>query len=65
MTTLDQWINASIDTARNSVDCLDELKANPDRLLIQARALKQHVDSFVEFLERQDKRRDLDALEKV
>jgi hypothetical protein len=55
MTTLARWIDASVDTIKNSVSCLEEIKADQDKVKIQLLALRRHVDSTLEFLDRKEK----------
>jgi hypothetical protein len=52
MTSLQVWIDAGVDTIKNSVECLEEIKADPRKVILQLRALKRHVDSTLDFLER-------------
>jgi hypothetical protein len=53
--TLSLWINASLDTVRNCVVCLEEEKKDMGHLMIQLYCLKRHVDAMIGFLERQTK----------
>lgn len=56
MTTLQTWIDASLDIMKNNLEILFELKEEEtDKLIIQGYALKKNVDSFVDFLEKRKK----------
>jgi hypothetical protein len=55
MTTLNLWINASLNILQDHLYICKEIKNDLDKLIIQAYALKKEVDSFVNFLERKKK----------
>lgn len=54
MTTIEIWINAQISTLEENVKILREWqdKNSMDKLIIQLWAMKKHVDSTIDFLER-------------
>ena len=57
MTTMETWLEASLDIMKNNFDLLSELKeeGDLDKLIIQGYSLKKNVDSFVDFLEKRKK----------
>jgi hypothetical protein len=54
MITIETWIDAQISTLDENVKLLREFqeKNSIDRLIIQLWAMKKHVDSTLDFLER-------------
>ncbi len=57
MTTLEKWIDFSITVMEENVAILKECQKakKTDLLVIQAKTFKKHVDSFIDFLEREGK----------
>ena len=57
MTTLQTWIDASIDIMKNNIAVLEELREGDyfDKLIIQSYCLKKNIDSFIDFLEKRRK----------
>jgi hypothetical protein len=57
MTTLETWIRASLIIMKENLIICDELfeKGQIDLLWEQTKSFKKHLDSFIEFLERQKK----------
>lgn len=55
MTTLSLWIDASVDTLKNCVGCLEEVRDRPGYLLVQLHLMKRHLDMMIVYLERQGK----------
>ncbi|MDD1778543.1 MAG: hypothetical protein LUQ65_10280 [Candidatus Helarchaeota archaeon] len=54
MTTIEMWLDAQISTLDENVKILRECqdRNSMDRLIIQLWAMKKHVDSTLDFLER-------------
>ena len=52
MSALDYWVRANIDTIRNSLECLEEVKEEPKKIIEQLEALIKHAHSMLEYLER-------------
>ncbi len=57
MTTLAKWIDFSITVMDGNMSAIRECQkaGKIDLILIQAKAFKKHLDSFIEFLEREGK----------
>lgn len=53
--TLELWINAQISTLQECTGILSEVKTDVDKLIVQLWAIKKHVDSTIDFLERKRK----------
>jgi hypothetical protein len=54
MTTIEMWIDAQLSTLEENVKILREWqeKNSVDKFIIQLWAMKKHVDSTIDFLER-------------
>jgi hypothetical protein len=52
MTTFEIWIDAQIQTLKENTRIIDEYRDNMDKLIIQLWAMKKHIDSTIDFLER-------------
>jgi hypothetical protein len=54
MTTFEIWIDAQLSTLEENVKILRECqgKNSNDKLIIQLWAMKKHIDSTIDFLER-------------
>ena len=57
MTTLERWIDASLTIMDENLGILRAAQSRNDLdiLIEQSKAMKRHVDSFIEFLERKRK----------
>lgn len=57
MTTIEKWIDASLKIMEENCSICREhfQKGNVNLLVEQSKALKKHVDSFIDFLERKSK----------
>jgi hypothetical protein len=53
--TLELWIDAQVVTLQECTGILSEVKNDVDKLIVQLRAIKKHVDSTIDFLERKRK----------
>lgn len=57
MTTLQVWVDASLNIMEENVGILRAAQARDDLdiLIEQSKAMKKHVDSFLDFLEKRRK----------
>ena len=58
MTTFETWIDASLTIMDENLGILRaaQIRNDIDILIEQSKAMKKHVDSFIDFLERKRKR---------